>query len=42
MIYLVTTNQLYESDKYEIISLEKSLELLSTCEEIEFDLETFG
>jgi DNA polymerase I-like protein with 3'-5' exonuclease and polymerase domains len=42
MIYLVTTNQLYESDKYEIISLEKSLELLNACEELEVDSETFG
>lgn len=42
MIYLVTTNQLYESDKYEIISLEKSLELLSKCDILQFDSETFG
>lgn len=42
MIYLVTTNQLYESDKYEIISLEKSLELLNECKELEVDSETFG
>lgn len=42
MIYLVTSNGLYQSDKYEIITVDKSIELLSTCEEIEFDLETFG
>lgn len=42
MIYLVTNNVLYQSDKYEIISIEKSLHLLSQCTEIEVDSETTG
>ena len=42
MIYLVTTNGLLASEKYKIISVEQSLELLEKCETLQFDSETFG
>ena len=43
MIYLVTGNlQLFESDKYQLISLEESLNKLSTWKMFQFDSETTG
>ena len=43
MIYLVTGNrQLFQSDYYEIISLEKSLEIINQWDVVEFDTETSG
>lgn len=43
MIYLVTNqSQLFESQVYEIISVEKSIEMLSTWKMIQFDTETLG
>lgn len=43
MIYLVTENrQLFESEFYEIISVEKSLELINIWDVVQFDTETSG
>lgn len=43
MIYLVTGNQqLFQSEFYEIISVEKSLEILKTWDPVQFDTETSG
>ena len=43
MIYLVTKNQqLFKSEYYEIISLEKSLEIINTWNVVQFDTETSG
>ena len=43
MIYLVTSNRLlFESEHYEIISVEKSLEILNTWDIVQFDTETSG
>ena len=43
MIYLVTGNQqLFKSEFYEIISAEKSLEILKTWDLVQFDTETSG
>ena len=43
MIYLVTGNlQLFESDEYNLISLEESLNKLSTWKMFQFDSETTG
>ena len=43
MIYLVTGNrQLFQSEFYEIISAEKSLEIINTWDIVEFDTETSG
>ena len=43
MIYLVTGNlQLFESNEYQIISLEESLEKLSNWKMFQFDSETTG
>ena len=43
MIYLVTGNRLlFESEHYEIISVEKSLEILNTWDIVQFDTETSG
>ena len=43
MIYLVTGNQqLFRSEFYEIISVEKSLEILKTWDPVQFDTETSG
>ena len=43
MIYLVTSNRLlFESEHYEIISAEKSLEILNTWDIVQFDTETSG
>lgn len=43
MIYLVTINQeLFENFEYEIISVEKSIEMISTWNMVQFDTETSG
>lgn len=43
MIYLVTRNQqLFKSEFYEIISLEKSLEIINKWDIVQFDTETSG
>ena len=43
MIYLVTENRtLFQSEFYEIISLEKSLEIINTWDLVQFDTETSG
>ena len=43
MIYLVTGNQqLFQSEFYEIISVEKSLEIIKTWDPVQFDTETSG
>ncbi|MEE0967437.1 MAG: hypothetical protein U0L85_10385, partial [Bacilli bacterium] len=43
MIYLVTRNrQLFKSEYYEIISLEKSIEIIKSWDLIQFDTETSG
>ena len=43
MIYLVTGNQqLFQSEFYEIISVEKSLEIIKTWDSVQFDTETSG
>ena len=43
MIYLVTGNrQLFHSEYYEIISLEKSLEIIENWDVVQFDTETSG
>ena len=43
MIYLVTGNQqLFESEYYEIISIERSLELINSWDIVQFDTETSG
>ncbi len=43
MIYLITLNQeLFENDSYQIISPEKSLEILSDWKMIQIDSETTG
>ena len=43
MIYLVTGNrQLFKSEFYEIISLEKSLEIINSWDIVQFDTETSG
>lgn len=43
MIYLVTRNQqLFRSEFYEIISFEKSLEIITTWDIVQFDTETSG
>ena len=43
MIYLVTRNQqLFRSEFYEIISFEKSLEIITKWEIVQFDTETSG
>ena len=43
MIYLVTNNQeLFKSDYYTIISVEKSKELLNSCGRLQYDSETNG
>lgn len=43
MIYLVTVNQeLFECSEYEIISVEKSIEMMSTWNMVQFDTETSG
>ena len=43
MIYLVTGNQqLFGSDYYEIISIDKSLEIINSWDVVQFDTETSG
>lgn len=43
MIYLVTGNrQLFHSEYYEVISLEKSLEIIENWDVVQFDTETSG
>lgn len=43
MIYFITgQNELFNSDSYEIISIEKSLELIESWSMIQFDTETSG
>lgn len=43
MIYLVSKQpQLFENDQYEVITVERSLELLDSLKEIEVDTETTG
>ena len=43
MIYVVTREQkLFESDAYEIISIEESLQLLNDCKVLQYDSETAG
>lgn len=43
MIYLVTKQQqLFNSDLYEIINVDKSLELLNSCSKLQYDSETSG
>ena len=43
MIYFVTTQgELYPSDKYTIITAEKSLEIMEDWKVIQFDTETSG
>lgn len=43
MIYLVTGNQqLFKSDYYEIISEEKSIEIINTWDVVQYDSETSG
>ena len=43
MIYLVTGNQqLFRSEYYEVISLEKSLEIIENWDVVQFDTETSG
>lgn len=43
MIYLVTTQQeLFNNPEYTIITVEESLQLLSSCKVLQFDSETTG
>ena len=43
MIYLVTKQQeLFEAPEYKLISIEESLQLLNSCEILQFDSETSG
>lgn len=43
MIYLVTKQQeLFEAPEYKLISIEESLQLLNSCEILQFDSETTG
>ena len=41
MVYLVTgQSQLFESDNYQILSIEESLQLLNSCKALQYDSET--
>ena len=43
MIYLVSENrQLFQSEHYEMISVEKSLEIIQSWDIVQFDTETSG
>lgn len=43
MIYLVTNQlELYDNPEYEIISVEKSIEMISSWDIIQYDSETTG
>ena len=43
MVYLVTGQpELFEDPSYKVISIEESLQLLNSCEALQFDTETTG
>ena len=43
MIYLVTKQkELFENPEYKTISIEESLQLLNSCEVLQYDSETTG